>query len=1137
MKKHVAVILASGLVAFGAQAATFYWDDTIGTLNGASDGGTGAWTVGASGWESGLAAVNWADGNDAVFGGTAGTVTLGGTISALSATFDIANYILDVGANTLTLSNGTSGTQAGSSTIKLNGGKLITNAGSTVASIINLGSSGGILAGGAGNYGTFSGKITGGTAGTSSLTISGGHTILDSTANDFLGNIEITSAHYLKILRSEVIPDSAIIKLTNAGSGFKLQPTSSGTYTETFGGLTGTGYQVWVESSTGLTINGTFKIGSGDISSQFDGKLTTYNGGTSATLAIEKIGTGTFTLGGANNYNGGTTVNGGILQVGTGTGTAGVLPGNALVNVNGTLKFNYGATGVVYGGQLSGTGAVIVTGTNDLQLSGNNSGFTGTLTVDGSNAQLRMRNDNAVSGAALVLANSGAVSVFSYVSDHNLTVGSLASTDATTWVRIGSSNNRGLIVGSNNQSTTFAGVIKNDAGGTGFVTKTGSGTLTLSGVNTYGGSTTIQNGTLALAGGNDRLPTSASVTLGGTGTSGKLALGDGSSTSNQTLAGLTTTGNGGSVVGGNASNSTLTLNIASNNAFGGVLGGAGTNENNLALTKSGNGTLTLSGTHTYTGATSVNAGVLDVTGSLASGSAVALAGSATLKGSGTVGGTVTVATGGIITAGDGTTGTLTLGGLTYNGNGTVNIGTLGNYSSSAAVSITGTLNPNGNTITLNMPTGSANGGTYHLLGTTYDSLTGIALGTAPALTSRQTGGLVATSSYINYVISGVNPYWTGKVSSEWSTATLAEPKNWETAPAVTTDYLATDAVTFDDNATGLTVNIATDVTPTDVIFNNSAKDFTLTGTAGIAGTTGLTKNGTGTVDISSVNSYSGVTAINAGTVKLGSASALGLTAGGTTITSNGVLDLNGQTIGAEALTISGTGISSGGALINSSGTAASLSGDITLGAASSVGGSGNTTLSGAIGGGYALTKVGAGTLTLSGENTYTGGTTLNAGTISLGVAQNGTTSGPLGASGTITLNGGTLQYSASNQTDYSSRFSTAASQQYKVDTNGQTVTWGTALTSSGGSLTKSGAGTLNLSAQNGYNGTTTVNGGTLNLTMAEQYGASRVGSSVVINSGGSLVLNHYFQTGFAYVYAGVAPANITVNAGGTFDKK
>ena len=104
--------------------------------------------------------------------------------------------------------------------------------------------------------------------------------------------------------------------------------------------------------------------------------------------------------------------------------------------------------------------------------------------------------------------------------------------------------------------------------------------------------------------------------------------------------------------------------------------------------------------------------------------------------------------------------------------------------------------------------------------------------------------------------------------------------------------------------------------------------------------------------------------------------------------------------------------------------------------------------------------------------------------MNLGVAETAGTSGPLGEaarSGSIILNGGYLQYSAVNQYDYSGRFSTAANQAYNVDTNGQNVTWATALTSSGGSLTKVGAGTLMLTASNTYTGATTISAGTLQL--------------------------------------------------------
>lgn len=131
-----------------------------------------------------------------------------------------------------------------------------------------------------------------------------------------------------------------------------------------------------------------------------------------------------------------------------------------------------------------------------------------------------------------------------------------------------------------------------------------------------------------------------------------------------------------------------------------------------------------------------------------------------------------------------------------------------------------------------------------------------------------------------------------------------------------------------------------------------------------------------------------------------------------------------------------------------------------------------------------VTKSGAGTLVLTGTNTYTGGTTFAAGVLNAGSA------GALGTSGALSFTGGTLQYSASNQADYSSRVSTSAGQKVSVDTNGQNVTWAGDVTSSGGSLIKSGDGTLTLSGNNNFSGGVTFAGGTINLGSAGALGST-----------------------------------------------
>jgi autotransporter-associated beta strand protein len=180
-------------------------------------------------------------------------------------------------------------------------------------------------------------------------------------------------------------------------------------------------------------------------------------------------------------------------------------------------------------------------------------------------------------------------------------------------------------------------------------------------------------------------------------------------------------------------------------------------------------------------------------------------------------------------------------------------------------------------------------------------------------------------------------------------------------------------------------------------------NITLAGAIGNGGTAtagAVTISSTGTTLFSGANTYGGLTTVSSGgTLRLGNASALGTTAAGTSVSSGGVLDLNGQTIGAETLSLTGTGISSSGALVNTSGTAASLGGAVTLSGNTAIG-AGNISLGNiSESGSRRLTKVGAGTLTLTGTASHTGGTVISQGTLDV--------TGGNSIGGSFTLDGAT----------------------------------------------------------------------------------------------------------------------------------
>ena len=170
------------------------------------------------------------------------------------------------------------------------------------------------------------------------------------------------------------------------------------------------------------------------------------------------------------------------------------------------------------------------------------------------------------------------------------------------------------------------------------------------------------------------------------------------------------------------------------------------------------------------------------------------------------------------------------------------------------------------------------------------------------------------------------------------------------------------------------------------------------------GSGGVTKSGTGSWTLSGNNSYTGLTTISQGVLNIQHGNALGSISNGTSITNGAALELQGGiTTAAEALTLNGTGISSNGALRSISG-ANTYGGVITLASNSSIGVDANSLgiTQGITDGAstFSLTKVGAGTLSLNGANTYDGATTISNGTLALGA------SGTIATSPTISVASG-----------------------------------------------------------------------------------------------------------------------------------
>jgi len=792
-------------------------------------------------------------------------------------------------------------------------------------------------------------------------------------------------------------------------------------------------------SATGatLTISGGIAIGGNALTIDTIGATpanitiaTNPISGAATGSSLTKTGAGTLTINSASTYgssSSATTINGGTLA----NGVTNALPTTTALTVgsSGTYNLNNVAQTI---GSLSGSGIVRNTGAASRILTvgdassttfsgtlGNAGGLNFGLTKQGAGT-LTLSGISAYTGATLISAGvlqAGASNVFSNASDFTVTgtldmnnfaqsIGSLAGAGTV-------SLSQRLTAGADNASTAFSGLLN----GSGGLTKTGTGTLTLSGaVAGYTGITNINAGTVAVTTNANALgtgavnitPTGATAsTLSITNLSIANALNLDSTNASVTLSGTGTQTYSG-LISLTGTNNTITN--SGTITLSNVISGSG------GFTRAGTGTTILSALNTYAGKTSVSAGTLSINSIADVGGGSSALGAPTTLGNGTID----------------LAGTLIYTGSGNSSNRVINLtgASILSASGSGALTLSGGVTGAGQNLTL---TGAGAGTESGSIATTTGTLSKLLAGTwTLAGANTYTGGTTISAGTLNVTNTGGLGNASGGAISLANNTTLGLNLSGGTLADTNSISLTGSAAITDTAAAGLTdvlnnaITIAAAGTPTITSTNatagltltggitNNGTSLTLTGAGDgtisggiISGSGALIKSGAGTFTLSSANNYSGATTVSGtGILKISNATGLGTSAAGTTINSGATLQINGVTIDNEAITINngatllGTGTATLGSTLGNS--PITLAG--TLGTSRTIAtlSAGDVfTLNGAINGGAVLALSGPGTLNL---NSTVGNTTSLSSVTSTGTGTVGINGGSVSTTGSQTYN-------------------------------------------------------------------------------------------------------------------------------------